>query len=52
MAAASSKMDFTDADAAPEIGLNQAIWKSIKGRNSEMPAPRHDKIVGSSPQGD
>jgi len=52
MAAASSKMDFRREDATPEIELNKAIWESIKGRNSSMPAPRHDKIVGSSSQGD
>jgi YVTN family beta-propeller protein len=52
MAAASSRMDFTREDATPEVGLNRAIWKSIKGRNSEMPAPRHNKVVGSSPQED
>ncbi|MCL6438670.1 MAG: bifunctional YncE family protein/alkaline phosphatase family protein [Rubrobacteraceae bacterium] len=49
MAKASSRMDFTREDATPEIGLNRAIWKSIKGRDSRMPAPLHEKIMGSEP---
>lgn len=49
MAAESKSWNFQREDATPEIGLNQAIWKSIRGRNSEMPAPRHDKIIGSNP---
>ena len=36
-------------DATPEIPLNEAIWKSVKGRRSDMPAPRHDYIIGSQP---
>jgi YVTN family beta-propeller protein len=39
MAAQSAKMDFSKADAAPENISNEAIWKSIKGANSTMPAP-------------
>jgi hypothetical protein len=47
MAAAAAKWNLKDADDAPDVGLNQAIWKSVKGRSSQMPAPRHDKIAGS-----
>jgi hypothetical protein len=36
------------ADAVPEDQLNQAIWKSVKGRRSRMPAPRHT-IIGEQP---
>ena len=28
---------------------NEAIWKSVNGRRSDMPAPRHDYIIGSQP---
>jgi YVTN family beta-propeller protein len=49
MAAVSGRWNFEIEDATPEIGLNEAIWKSVKGRDSEMPAPRHDLIVGSVP---
>ena len=49
MAAQAAKWDFSTEDATPEIGLNRAIWKSIKGRDSVMPAPKHEKIIGSRP---
>ena len=49
MAAASAKWNFHDADATPEIALNEAIWKSIKGRYANMPSPKHTKIIGSRP---
>ncbi|HEY2601521.1 MAG TPA: hypothetical protein VGI67_08200 [Thermoleophilaceae bacterium] len=47
MAAESAEWDLRDADAAPDIGLNEAIWKSIHGARSRMPTPRHDAIAGS-----
>jgi hypothetical protein len=34
-------MNFTAADLAPEQQLNEAIWQSIKGADSPMPAPKH-----------
>jgi YVTN family beta-propeller protein len=49
MAAASARWNFEIEDATPEIGLNEAIWKAVKGRRSDMPEPRHDYIVGSVP---
>jgi len=36
-----SQMDFVHPDSAPERELNEMIWKSVKGMNSKMPAPRH-----------
>ncbi|GGJ63795.1 bifunctional YncE family protein/alkaline phosphatase family protein [Streptomyces brasiliensis] len=44
MAAQSSKMDFSGADRAPEQELNKAIWQSVKGADSTMPAPKHEVI--------
>jgi YVTN family beta-propeller protein len=41
MARASTRMSFAEADVAPEDTLNEAIWKSIKGADSTMPAPIH-----------
>jgi hypothetical protein len=41
MAAESARMDFTNVDLAPEQQLNEAIWKSVKGADSPMPAPQH-----------
>jgi hypothetical protein len=49
LATASSRWNFAVEDATPEIGLNQAIWKSVHGRRAQMPAPRHDYIIGSQP---
>jgi YVTN family beta-propeller protein len=49
LARASKRWDFHIEDATPEIALNEAIWQSVKGRNSAMPAPRHDYIIGSQP---
>jgi YVTN family beta-propeller protein len=40
LAAQSAQMDFSVADRTGEQELNDAIWKSVKGRNSVMPAPR------------
>ena len=34
----SSRMDFSDVDKTPMFALNEIIWKSIKGADSEMPA--------------
>ena len=41
LASASRKMDFSHEDRAPQATLNEAIWRSVKGRHSRMPAPRH-----------
>jgi hypothetical protein len=41
MAQASSRMDFSKEDRAPAHELNKAIWKSVCGAESDMPAPRH-----------
>jgi hypothetical protein len=49
MAKASARWDFKHADATPEIALNRAIWKSVRGRHTRMPKPRHVRIVGSRP---
>jgi hypothetical protein len=37
----SRKMDFSDVDRAPMHALNEIIWKSIKGADSQMPPPVH-----------
>jgi YVTN family beta-propeller protein len=49
MASAAKAWDFGREDATPEIGLNRAIWKSVRGRKASMPAPRHVHIIGSRP---
>jgi DNA-binding beta-propeller fold protein YncE len=35
----SATMDFSDYDLAPMFALNEVIWKSVKGADSEMPLP-------------
>jgi YVTN family beta-propeller protein len=40
MAAQSLEMDFATEDRAPEMELNEAIWKSVRGADSEMPEAR------------
>lgn len=39
MQAECDSWDFTKEDATPEIPLNEAIWKSVRGRDSVMPPP-------------
>jgi phospholipase C len=35
----SQKMDFTAPDKADDIQLNEIVWRSVRGRQSPMPAP-------------
>lgn len=35
----SMEMDFSDYDRTPMFALNEIIWKSVKGADSEMPLP-------------
>jgi hypothetical protein len=37
----SMKMDLSTYDRAPMFALNEIIWKSVKGADSEMPVPIH-----------
>ena len=37
----SQKMDFDDVDRAPMAELNEILWRSIKGKDSPVPAPIH-----------
>jgi hypothetical protein len=44
LAVDSSRMDFEHPDSAPARKLNEIIWKSIKGVNSELPALRRRRL--------
>ncbi len=44
-AAASQAMDLHDADLAPELELNEILWKSVRGAASPMPPPVHAAFV-------
>lgn len=35
------KLDFEHPDSAPDRLANELIWKSVKGANSQSPAPQH-----------
>jgi len=41
----SAQLDFTKEDAAPDIEFNEIIWKSVRGANSQMPAPVRSAFV-------
>jgi YVTN family beta-propeller protein len=44
-AAASLRMNLDDADLAPELELNEILWKSIRGADSPMPPPRRAAFI-------
>jgi hypothetical protein len=41
----SRQMDFTQEDAADDLLLNEVIWRSVRGPDSPMPAPRRAAFV-------
>jgi YVTN family beta-propeller protein len=41
----SETFNLAKADAAPDKELNEVIWKSVKGINSEMPAPKRAAFI-------
>jgi YVTN family beta-propeller protein len=45
MQEAANTWDFSKEDAAPELALNEAVWKSVRGRDAEMPAPVNASFV-------
>jgi hypothetical protein len=45
MQAQAEAWDFSHEDAAPDLELNEAIWKSIRGAESVMPAPVNAAFV-------
>jgi Phosphoesterase family len=48
----SAAMDFSKPDAAPEELLSEAVWKSVRGADSEMPTPRHTSRGGAISEDD
>jgi hypothetical protein len=52
LAAASARQDLAQEDRIDETTFNQAIWQSVKGVGSPMPAPQHNVIgAGVAPAG-
>ena len=41
----SEQFNFAKEDAAPDLDLNEVVWKSVKGENSVMPAPKRSAFV-------
>ena len=41
----SEAFDLADEDEVPDLDLNQVVWKSVKGEDSEMPAPKRSAFV-------
>jgi hypothetical protein len=48
----SRKMDFTKEDAADDLLLNEVVWRSIKGAESPMPAPKRAAFFRASAKDD
>jgi hypothetical protein len=44
-AEASLRMNLEQVDRAPEQELNEILWKSVRGRHSQMPPPRRTAFV-------
>ena len=38
-AEASLRMNLVEADLAPELELNEILWKSVRGKDAVMPPP-------------
>jgi hypothetical protein len=38
-------MNFSVADMAPEIELNEILWRSVHGPAAVMPPPRHAAFI-------
>jgi YVTN family beta-propeller protein len=41
----SQEWNFAKEDAAPDLDLNEVVWKSVEGEDSIMPAPRRSAFV-------
>ncbi len=41
----SEQFNFAKEDAAPDLDLNEVIWKSVKGEKAVMPAPKRSAFV-------
>ena len=46
-ARASLAMNLREADMAPELELNEILWRSIRGANAVMPPPRRTGFIRS-----
>jgi hypothetical protein len=51
-AEASAKMNLAEADLAPELELNEVLWKSVRGAASPMPPPVRSAFIRAIPDDD
>ena len=47
-AEASLRMNLDEADLAPDLELNEIVWRSVRGADSPMPPPRRAAFVRGS----
>jgi hypothetical protein len=45
-------MNLEEADRAPELELNEVLWKSVRGSSSPMPPPVRAAFIRSTPKAD
>ena len=48
----SRTMDFTKEDAADDLLLNEVVWRSVRGADHPMPAPKRAAFVRNTRKGD
>jgi DNA-binding beta-propeller fold protein YncE len=48
----SMTFDLSKEDLADDLKLNEVIWKSVRGRDAQMPAPVHSAFFFSRPKAD
>ncbi|HEY0667687.1 MAG TPA: bifunctional YncE family protein/alkaline phosphatase family protein [Sphingobacteriaceae bacterium] len=48
----SRSFDLSKEDSVPDLLLNEVVWKSVKGEDSEMPAPRRSAFVKLEDKGE
>jgi YVTN family beta-propeller protein len=46
----SAAWNFAREDSAPDLDLNEVVWKSVKGEHSIMPAPRRSAFLKLEPK--
>ena len=46
----SDSFNLEEIDAAPDHQFSQVIWKTVKGLNSEMPAPVRAAFILQQPE--
>jgi YVTN family beta-propeller protein len=41
----SARFNLSKEDSAPDLDLNEVVWKSVKGEESTMPSPRRSAFI-------